>query len=79
MAQTIKAIYRNGFFIPLEPISANLSEGGRVWLTIAPLEDSAREIMKLAENFYEGLSEEEVDEIEKIALDRSNFFGGIKP
>jgi uncharacterized membrane protein len=33
------------------------------------------EIMKLAEKIYEGLSEEDIDEIEKIMLDRSNFFG----
>lgn len=33
------------------------------------------EIMKLAENFYEGLSEKEIEEMEKIMLDRSNFFG----
>lgn len=35
---------------------------------------SPDEIMKLAENIYEGLSEEDINEIEKIALDRSNFF-----
>ena len=33
------------------------------------------EIMKLAEKIYEGLSEEDIEEIEKVALDRSNFFG----
>lgn len=37
------------------------------------------EIMKLAENIYEGLSEEDIAEIERIALDRSNFFGGRNP
>ncbi len=34
------------------------------------------DIVKLTENFYEGLSEQEIDEIEKVILDRSNFFGG---
>ncbi len=33
------------------------------------------EIMKLAEKIYEGLSVEDIDEIERIALNRSNFFG----
>ena len=33
------------------------------------------EIMKLVENIYEGLSEEDIEEIEKVMLDRSNFFG----
>ena len=36
------------------------------------------EIMKFAEKIYEGLSEEEIEEIEKVALDRSNFFGKIQ-
>ena len=36
---------------------------------------NSNEIMKLAEKIYEGLSEEDIEEIEKIALDRSNFFG----
>lgn len=31
------------------------------------------EMSELAKNFYEGLSEEDIDEIERIALDRSNF------
>ncbi len=31
------------------------------------------EIKKLAEKIYEGLSEQEIDEMEKIMLDRSNF------
>ena len=33
------------------------------------------EIMKIAENFYESLSEEDIAEMEKVMLDRSNFFG----
>ncbi len=36
---------------------------------------SSNEIMKLAENIYEGLSEQEIEEMEKVMLDRSNFFG----
>ena len=32
------------------------------------------EMMKLAEKIYEGLSDEEIEEIEKVMLDRSNFF-----
>lgn len=32
------------------------------------------EMLKLAENFYEDLSQEDIAEIEKIALDRSKFF-----
>ena len=32
-------------------------------------------IGELAGNFYDGLSEEDITEIEKVMLDRSNFFG----
>lgn len=77
MTQTIEAIYQNGMFKPLNPVSESISEGEKVKLVVE-IED-VNPIMKLAENFYEGLSKEDVDEIEKIALDRSNFFGERKP
>jgi predicted DNA-binding antitoxin AbrB/MazE fold protein len=77
--QTIEAIYQNGMFKPVTPVEENYSEGETVLITIQDKESSAKEIMKLAENFYEGLSEDDIDEIEKIALDRSNFFGDRKP
>lgn len=38
-------------------------------------EDKAKTIMELAKRIYEGLSEEDIAEIEKVMLDRSNFFG----
>ncbi len=31
-------------------------------------------MLKLARQVYEGLSEKDIEEIERIALDRSNFF-----
>jgi predicted DNA-binding antitoxin AbrB/MazE fold protein len=77
MTQTIEAIYQNGMFKPLNPISETISEGEKVKLVVET--EDVNPIMKLAENFYEGVSEEDIDEIEKIALDRSNFFGGRKP
>lgn len=60
-------------FKPLDPVSTDLSDGDKVKLVVET--EEANSIMKLAENFYEGLAEEEIDEIEKIVLDRSNFFG----
>jgi predicted DNA-binding antitoxin AbrB/MazE fold protein len=77
MTQTIEAIYQNGMFKPLNPISESIAEGEKVKLVVET--EEANPIMKLAENFYEGLSEDDINEIEKIALDRSNFFGGRKP
>ena len=75
MVQTMKAIYENGIFKPLKPVSEVFSEGEEVVIDVKSKEENANQIMKLAENFYEGLSEEDIDEIEAIALDRSNFFG----
>ena len=77
MTQTIEAIYQNGMFKPLNPVSESISEGEKVKLVVEIGE--VNPIIKLAENFYEGLSEEDIDEIERIALDRSNFFGDRKP
>lgn len=77
MTQTIEAIYQNGMFKPLNPISESITEGEKVKLIVEV--EEVNSIMQLAENFYEGLSEEDIDEIEKIALDRSNFFGDRKP
>ena len=71
MTQTIEAIYQNGIFKPLVPVSEGLLDGEKVKLVVETEDENL--IMKLAVNFYEGLSEEDIDEIEKIALDRSNF------
>ena len=76
MTQTIEAIYQNGIFKPLNPVSEEIAEGEKVTLVVE-LEE-INPIMKLAENFYEGLSEDDIAEIEKVALDRSNFFGDRK-
>ena len=35
-------------------------------------------MLELAGKIYEGLSEEDVEEIERIALNRTNFFGDRK-
>lgn len=79
MTQTIEAIYQNGMFKPLEPVSEEITEGKKVRMTLESENEEMNPIIRLAQNFYEGLSKEEIDEIEKIALDRSNFFGDRKP
>jgi predicted DNA-binding antitoxin AbrB/MazE fold protein len=76
--QTIEAIYQNGMFKPIKPISEKFEEGAKVKLTVESEDEEINPIMRLAENFYEGLSEDDIDEIEKVALDRSNFFGERK-
>jgi hypothetical protein len=50
-----------------------LEDGQWVRLTVEKLLPPD-EMMELLANFYDGFSEEEIAEIEKIMLDRSNFF-----
>lgn len=78
MTQTIEAIYQNGIFKPLNPVSEEISEGEKVEITINDKRISPEEMLKLASQVYEGLSVDDIAEIERIALDRSNFFGDRK-
>lgn len=75
MMQTIEAIYQNGMFKPLTPVSEEIEEGEKVEITIKDKSLSPEEMLELAGKVYEGLSDEDIEEIERIALDRSNFFG----
>lgn len=78
MTQTIEAIYQNGIFKPLHPISDEIAEGEKVEIIIKDKRLSPDEMLKLAGQVYEGLSDKDIEEIERIALDRSNFFGDRK-
>ena len=78
MTQTIEAIYQNGMFKPLNPVSEEIAEGETVEITIKDKRLSPDEMLKLASQIYEGLTEEDINEVERIALDRSNFFGDRK-
>ncbi len=75
MSQVIQAIYQNGMFRPTNGVLPDFEEGEAVEIDVRSRENTDNPIMKLAEKFYEGLSESDIDEIEKIALDRTNFFG----
>ena len=73
MKHIIDAIYENGTFRPMQPNIIEISEGTHVRITVDYETES--ESLKLATCVYDGLSEEDIDEIEQIALNRSNFFG----
>jgi hypothetical protein len=62
-------------FQPLDVSEITVTEGQIVKLIIEPL-DSSEDILELASNIYEGLSEEQIDEIEHIILNRDSFFNG---
>ena len=74
MKQTLDAIYENGVFKPSLPL--NLPDGQHVRLEIeTPSEEELEDLLELAGQVYDGLSNSQIEEIEQIALDRRDFFG----
>ena len=71
--QTVEAVFENGVFRLMTPIDIAIPEGQQVRLIIEVAESST-DMLALALNIYAGLAEEQIDEIEQIVLDRSNFF-----
>lgn len=77
MRQTMAAVFVNGVFKPLN--TPELSEGQYVRLEIeTPRQESPDDLLELAAKVYEGLSDEEIDAVERIANDRGGFFGNRK-
>ena len=73
MKATVEAIFEDGVFKPVE--RPEIPEGERVQLTVETARRREHENpLELAARVYQGLRPEEIDEIEQIALDRSNFF-----
>ncbi|HEX8218304.1 MAG TPA: antitoxin family protein [Chloroflexia bacterium] len=69
----VDAIYEDGVFRPLTPIEGPLAEGQRVRMLFEVSADQEDDPLEMLDNFYEGMSEEDIAEIEKIMLDRSNW------
>ena len=77
MTRQIEVVYQNGAFHPLEHENLTFEEGQHIKILVE--EDAAPvDILKLAQQVYDGLSEEDIDAIEEIALDRRHFFGRDK-
>ena len=72
--ESVEAIYEDGAFRPTSPIDAQLAEGQHVHLSVR-VDAPASEVDPLAmlTDFWEGLSEDDVREIESIILDRDNW------
>ena len=74
MKTTIDAVFENGVFRPLKP--PGIPQGKQVKIEVdIPDDASPDEILALATTVFDGLSEQDVGEIESIALDRRDFFG----
>jgi predicted DNA-binding antitoxin AbrB/MazE fold protein len=73
MERAIDAIYENGVFRPVYRVRLAIAEGQRVRITVD--DEGDPDILRLAASVYDGLSDSEITEIERIALDRRRFFG----
>ena len=71
MSRTVEAIFENGVLKPVAPL--NISEHKRVTLTIEDEPTEPFDILSLAAMVYNGLSPEDICDVEKLALDRSRF------
>ncbi|MEK7288840.1 MAG: antitoxin family protein [Planctomycetota bacterium] len=71
MAKTIEAVFEDGVFKPISPIT--LSEHKRVTLVIKNNKEKTPYILSVASMVYEGLSSNDIKDIEELAFDRSGF------
>ncbi len=63
MVQMLEAVFENGTFRLLEPSAVTLVDGQHVRLTVET-EKTPDDVLALAQWVYEGLPEEEIDEVE---------------
>ncbi len=76
MRQTIKARYHDGVLQPLEPLA--LADDAEVQVTVdTEMAVSGEEILRRAERVYQGLTAEDIAQVEAIALDRQHFCATI--
>jgi predicted DNA-binding antitoxin AbrB/MazE fold protein len=71
MDRVLEAIYENGVFKPQGSI--NLPEHQRVTLTVHPLVENPDTELEAWQHVYAGLSDQDIAEIENMAVDRSHF------
>ena len=74
MTQTLDAVFKDGSFKPLNNGSLPFAEGQRVKLTVETPVETQDDLIELAAQVYDGLTEEEVNEVERLALDSGKFF-----
>jgi predicted DNA-binding antitoxin AbrB/MazE fold protein len=73
MRQTIEARYHDGVLLPLDPLA--LVDEADVQVTVdTEVAMCADEILRRATQAYQGLTADQIAEVETIALDRQQFF-----
>lgn len=71
MTMTVEAIFEDGVLKPTSPL--NISEHSKVTLIIKDESAESFNILSLASMVYEGLSPSDIEDVEKLATDRSRF------
>lgn len=72
MSKTVVAIFENGVLKPVTPL-LHIPEHKRVHLIIQEEVEEPSDILSLASKVYNGLSPSDIEDMEKISLDRSHF------
>ncbi len=72
--EVIDAIFEHGTFRLVRPPTIPLRDGQRVRLVVET-EVSPDTILALAASVYAGLSPQDIMDVEKLALQRQDFFG----
>lgn len=72
MTQVLDAIYEHGTFRLVAPAGIQLAEGQPVRIIVEA--DVRQDILELAAQVYAGLSDEDIVDVERTALDRGAFF-----
>jgi predicted DNA-binding antitoxin AbrB/MazE fold protein len=70
--QVIKARYHDGVLEPLEPLALNNDEEVRVTVE-SERAISAAELLERAARVYEGLTTDQIAQVESIVFDRRHF------
>jgi len=76
--EAVEAVYEQGGFRLVTPADVKLSEGQRVRLVVEPIE-KPDEILLLAGRVYDGLTDDQIDSIERHTRRREDFFGERTP
>jgi predicted DNA-binding antitoxin AbrB/MazE fold protein len=73
-SEILEAVFEHGAFRLLQTPSLPLRDGQQVRIMVETPE-SPEAILALAASVYEGLSADDIAEVERIALKREDFFG----
>ena len=71
MPKTVEAIFEEGVLKPMSPL--DIPEHKMVTIIIEDEPACSSDILSLAFKVYKGLSSDDIEDIEKMALDRSRF------